>query len=195
MRKMDMGLADRFRDALAAEAPTAPDAAAEGVVEAQQARAALLEDLHRFAAAIGHVTATLGEEGLLLEYLGRSMAFRPLGDGDRLEVLIANRPEKHRVYRERELQNRWVWSWLKLGREEKLPFFNKGLGELLVRGLGLPNVTAGDAEEPISRRTAEALVRPEGMAPAATRGEPAVEAPKSGPDERFAPDGTRRRRL
>jgi len=191
---MDMGLADRFRDALDAEAPSST--ATDAVVGAQQARAALLEDLHRFAGAIGHVTATLGEEGLLLEYLGRSMAFRPLGDGDRLEVILSNRPEKHRVYRERELQNRWVWSWLKLGREEKLPFLNKGLAELLVRGLGLPNITAGDIEAPISRRTADALVRPERIAPApAPETSAAGEGPKSPPDERFAPDGTRRRRL
>ena len=82
MRKMDMGLADRFREALDATpaASTVPDEVAATVVEAQQARAELLDELRQFAEAIKHVTVTAGEEGLLLEYLGRSMAFRPLGD-------------------------------------------------------------------------------------------------------------------
>lgn len=193
-----MGLADRFREALETAPATSPVPAEVNatVDEARTARAELMEDLRALAQAIGHVEVTATDEALLLEYLGRSMAFRPIGEGDRIEVILSGRPEKHRVYRERELQNRWVWSWERLGREEKVPFLNKGLEALLVRGLGLPAVSAKDPEAPMSRRTAEALLRPK-TAPEA-RDEPDVPraAPDvSNPDERFAPDGTRKRRL
>jgi hypothetical protein len=142
MERKGSSLAARFRRALDGEAERSRLAEQERLREAEaarRARAALLDDLEAFGRQIGHLAVVRDEAGLTLRRGERSVRFEPADDGDRLRVLVDGSDEHGgRVYREARLEHRWVWSFLRRGREERLPLFDAGLEELMVMGLGLP---------------------------------------------------------
>lgn len=132
--------------------------------EGRAARAALFDDLAAFASLVGHLDVERREEGVTLSYGGSKLAFDAVGDDDRVKVTFAiaeARGEQHRLYRERGLQDRWVWVSVRFSQEERQPLFERGLEDLLVRALALPRVSpAITAESPMSRRLAEAMLKP-----------------------------------
>ena len=77
-----------------------------------------------------------------------NLTFAPVGEADRVGVTFTGQPahEHHELYRQPELDDRWIWSRRRVKREDRLPLFDEGLEELLVRGLGLPR--PGDESPP-----------------------------------------------
>ena len=139
------GLARKFNRALQAveEQERRAAAAREArLKEAREARDKLLDDLGAFGEAVGHlqVQAKADDNGLTIRYRDRFVTFAPMGGGDRLEIRFSGSDtHEHRLYREAELGNRWVWVARHGGREDRLPFFDTGLEQLMVRALGLPD--------------------------------------------------------
>jgi hypothetical protein len=76
--------------------------------------------------------------------------FTAVGDADRIGVRFTGQPahERHELYRQPELNDLWVWSRRRARREDRLPLFDDGLEELLVRGLGLPRPGEAEPESP-----------------------------------------------
>jgi hypothetical protein len=144
------GLAARFRRALSDREETQRRVDEEdrrGREEAQEARRRLLHELESFASDIGVVRVTRGEDGLTFHYGDQALSFRPEGDGDRVRVeggLL--RDAQAMVFRQPELDYRWVYSRRKRSGEDRVPLFDLGLEHLLVAGLGLPDPTAEAAE-------------------------------------------------
>lgn len=137
------------------------EARAKRLVEAQAARAELLDNLGAFAEAVGHlqVQAKSHDEGLTIRYLDHFLHFVPKGEGDRVEVRFSgSEGQEHRLYREPELSHRWVWVVSIGGREDRLPLFDQGLEELLVRGLALPRPSEGIDDSPADTATLEDVI-------------------------------------
>jgi hypothetical protein len=161
MARPGQALASRFNrmlERLEEERKREEEARAKRLLEAQTARADLFENLGAFAEAVGHlqVQAKPGEEGLTLRYLDQFIHFAPKGEADRVEVRFAGSDgQEHRLYREPELGNRWVWVASMGGREDRLPLFDQGLEELLVRGLALPRPAQGMDDVPADTGTLE----------------------------------------
>jgi len=137
------GLAARFRTALQSrERERAEQQAQERAKElARAAREQLFEDLVAFAQAIGFVTGERLDDGARLSFEQREVRFAADGDADGVLVTWPERPERveHRLYREPMLGHRWIWRYVKHGREHRLPLFDQGLELLLVESLGLPD--------------------------------------------------------
>ena len=161
MTRPGQELAQRFNQALRVveEQERKQAAAREARLEAaRKARAQLFEDLGAFAEAVGRlqVQAKSHDEGLTIRYRERAVNFLPMGEGDRVEVRFTGSDDQdHRLYREPELQDRWVWVARTSGREDRLPLFDAGLEELLVRGLGLPRPDDVPAPESADASTLE----------------------------------------
>ncbi|MFT4623772.1 MAG: hypothetical protein ACI8PZ_002428 [Myxococcota bacterium] len=152
MRRKGADLAARFRRAIRSdrdekvEQERARDRALEA---ARAARGALLEELAAFAEAVGFLEVVTRGEALVVRYsddVVREIVFTPSGDADRVQVGFTGQPahEHHELYRQPELGDLWVWSIRRVRREDRLPLFDAGLEELLVRGLNLPR--PGDSE-------------------------------------------------
>ena len=146
-------LAVRFRAALDAEEEARRRAEAERqrrLQEGRAAREALLSDLAEFASLVGpHVEAKRRTGGLTLQRGERAVEFDEMGDGDRVRVTLPSAEgQEHRLYREGELSDRWVWSSQRHGREDRQVLFTVGLEKLLRRGLGLPEPAAPGTVEP-----------------------------------------------
>ncbi len=152
MERKPMGLAARFRQALAdAEQGrrTAAEREAAALEEAQRARDTLFADLEGFAKDTGFVAARRDPDGVMLRYRHRWLQFTAVGESGAVKVTFEPMGEEdHRLYREPALQDRWVWVARRRTIEDRVPLFDKGLEELLVRALGLPR--PGDAA-PVSR--------------------------------------------
>lgn len=137
------GLAARFRTALQArERERAAQQAQERAKElARAAREALFDDLVAFAQATGFVDGARLDDGARLAFEGREVRFIAEGDADGVVVTWPERPEQveHRLYREPMLGHRWIWRYVKRGREHRLPLFDQGLEVLLIEALGLPD--------------------------------------------------------
>lgn len=121
------------------------------LAEGREARRELLDDLGAFAEAVGHlqVQAKSHDQGLTLRYRDRFLHFVPQGEGERLRVEFSGAEgEEHRLYREPELGNRWVWVSKRGNREDRLPLFDAGLEALVVRALSLPTPADMPAPEP-----------------------------------------------
>jgi hypothetical protein len=137
-------LATRFRHAVdqAERTRVAEEAALQRRLEAARAaRTALLADLRAFGEAVGHLDVQPhGEgEGLTLRFRERFLSFTAVGEGDRVRVTFAGaEEEEHRLLRDPELGERWVWRYRRGGREERAPLFDLGLEALCVHALGLP---------------------------------------------------------
>jgi hypothetical protein len=144
-------LAARFRkavedrDAARKQAEEAARAAAE---DGRAARIRVLADLEAIARDIGSVDVDrVPPEGALrLRHQGHTLLFTPKGEADRVEVAIEDAAgEEHWLYRQAELGQRWVYARKRRGKEDRVPLFDLGLEELLIRALGLPRP---EEEEP-----------------------------------------------
>lgn len=151
------GLASRFRRAVS-ELDDARRRAAEEAErarqEAQAARAALFADLARFATDVGAIQAVAEPDGLSLRYGGRQVRFVAEGEHDRIRV-ERDGDEPGTVFRQPELDYRWVYARRRRGREERVPLLDQGLEDLLVNGLGLPPPSNEAAAAPASSRDRE----------------------------------------
>ncbi len=155
-------LAARFKQAHteATSEKAAEDAAREArLQEGQRARNELFDDLVDFAGELGFLRCERGDFGVRLYNGDKLLHFEPMGEGDRVKVVFENSEKgQHRLFRIAELGGKWAWSFMRYGREERLLFFDDGLEELAILGLGLerpaqsPNVdadvAAGDDETP-----------------------------------------------
>ncbi len=164
MARPGQALASRFNrmmQRLEEQRKREDDARAKRLLEAQGARAELLSNLGAFAEAVGHlqVQAKSHDEGLTIRYLDRFVHFVPKGEGDSVEVRFGGSDgQEHRLYREPELNNRWIWVASIGGREDRLPLFDQGLEEILVRGLALPRPDKGMDDSPSDAATLEDII-------------------------------------
>lgn len=138
-------LAARFRQAVSEQEQAKQQAEQQralATAEAQRARAELLVELEAFGREIGVVRVARQGEALTLRYGERYVQFEPNGDQDRLSVTIEGvKDEELWLFRQPELGNRWVAVRRRRSREDRVPLFDQGLEDLLVRGLGLPAPT------------------------------------------------------
>ncbi|MEQ1504367.1 MAG: hypothetical protein ABMB14_19155 [Myxococcota bacterium] len=135
-------MSDREREQREAEA-----AAQLAREQASAARGQLLTDLVAVASEIGVVKAARDADGLTLRYGERYLYFGPEGELDRVKIEFEGiGDEEHVLFRQPELANRWVYSRKRRHREDRVPLFDAGLEELLVRGLGLPR--PGEEDDP-----------------------------------------------
>jgi hypothetical protein len=156
-------LAARFRkavedrDAARRQAEEAARAAAE---DARAARLRVLGDLESLARDIGSIEVTRSgtPAALQLKHNGRTLTFTPVGEADRIDIGMQDAAgEEHWLYRQPELGQRWVYARKRRGKEDRVPLFDLGLEEVLVRGLGLPRpedeaAAEGDGEEERKKR-------------------------------------------
>jgi hypothetical protein len=152
-------LAARFRqavddrEALRRQAEESARAAAE---DARSARQRLLADIEQIARDIGSIDVSRPSGALQLRLKGRVLGFAAAkGDGDRIDVTVDLPSDgEHWLYRQQELGARWVYAHKRGVRDDRVPLFDQGLEELLVRGLGLPPPTpeASPAPEPLSKK-------------------------------------------
>ena len=149
MSERSSRLAARFRRAVQRDQSTRARQAEQAQQAAEASRAAreaLLEDLRGLAGDMGFLTVERSRDGLTLRYGERFVHFAPIGEGD-LEVEVEGTGDTvHRLYRQAELGNRWVYLRRRGRREDRLPLFDQGLEELLVNGLGLPRPSDDDDE-------------------------------------------------
>ena len=93
--------------------------------------------------AIKGVEIGLGFEaspsGITFKHAGRYLHFGRDGDGERVKLSWDGlAPEEATLGRQPELADRWILTRKRGAREVRLPLFDQGLEELLVRVLGLP---------------------------------------------------------
>ena len=135
-------LAARFRKAVKDRTEAkreAEDAAKRAQERAVRARAELLADLEALAREIGVVTVAKDKKGITLRFGERYLFFGPEGDADRVSIEFEGMgDEVHYLYQQTELGDRWVYVRKRRFRDDRVPLFDAGLEELLVRGLGLP---------------------------------------------------------
>ena len=153
MRRKGSGLADRFRRAVESEEQARKredEDRQRRQLAAQAARETLFRDLLEFARALGFINAGLSGGALSMRHGDREVRFLPVGDSDRVEVDWEQQAEgeRHQLYREANLNHRWVWVFTRRTREDRLPLFDDGLEEILVRGLGLPRPDDVDEANP-----------------------------------------------
>lgn len=150
MAQRRFGLAARFRKAVEDEqtARQRSEAAAKQAIEdARRARTELLAELEALAREIGFLSVQKGRDGLTLRYQERYLHFAPEGDGELLLEFEGTGDDVHRLFRQAELGDRWVYSRKRRVREDRVPLFDQGIEELLVTALGLPRPDEG-TEEP-----------------------------------------------
>jgi hypothetical protein len=136
-------LAQRFRRAHA-DRQAARDAEVRNQeqldAEAREAAAALLVELTQICRDLGFVSLRAAKEGLLLAHAGRELAVRVGDTPGQLEVAGSGGEQAAflgRLYREAAIGAKWVLAFQHRRQEVRLPFFDAGLEELLVQGLGL----------------------------------------------------------
>lgn len=157
-------LASRLRAAVEeAEAERARESEARRrrLEEGAAAREALFGQLESFAGLVGHLAVQRDGDGVVLRYGDRALRFEAHGDGDEVRVRVEGWPgaSEHALGRSADLADRWVLTYRRHGREERMPFFDAGLEELMVQGLGMPRPEA-TPDRPMSARTAAALAAP-----------------------------------
>lgn len=111
--------------------------------EARAARAALLEDLAGFGAAVGHLDVSGGEERVELGWAGHRLAFVAEGPADAVRVHLGRDETGEEaapspVQIRRDSVGDWVLAVSQDGVEYAEPLFDRGLVHLLVEGLELP---------------------------------------------------------
>ena len=159
-------LAARFRKAVLDRDEArkqAEDDARRAAEEARAARARLFTDLVVLAREIGVLRVEPEEGGLTLRFGERYLHFAAEGDGDRVRIEFEGMgDEEHALYRQAELGGRWVHHRRRnlsgklraagappgLHRDDRVPFFDVGLEDLLVRGLGMPKPGDDEPEPP-----------------------------------------------
>lgn len=120
--------------------------AAELERQSRLARAELFADLEALANEIGFLTVQRSKQGLTLRYRERFLHFAPQGVGEVLVEFEGTGDDEHRLYREAELDHRWVHHRKRRFREHRVPLFDQGIEDLLVAALGLPRPDDADVE-------------------------------------------------
>jgi hypothetical protein len=145
MKKKGTGLAGRFRQALKQrEVIRLTDAQEKQrrLDEDIRARVELFDTLVAFAREVGFVTAGRDKKGVTLRLGERVVRFLPIEDSGDVKVEVDAAPkDERRLYREPELKDRWVMLRRLGRRDDRIPFFDRGLEELMVRGLDMPRPT------------------------------------------------------
>lgn len=145
-------LAARFRKAVQSDEQarqSEQDAARLAAEAARAARDALLTELAEIAREIGVLEVQRGSDGLTLRYRERTLHLAPAASGDVVVEVEGAGDEEHRLFRQPELGDRWVYSRKRrFNREDRVPLFDQGLEDLLVRGLGLPRPGDDEPDEP-----------------------------------------------
>jgi hypothetical protein len=134
-------LASRFRRALETEEQRKArerESEERARDEGRRAREQLFDQLRALARDIG-----LGFEaspaGVTLKHGVRYLHFGRDGDGERVKVTHEGMaPEEAGLVRQPELGSRWVLVRRRGARESRVPLFDQGMEDLLVRVLGLP---------------------------------------------------------
>jgi hypothetical protein len=151
-------LAARFRKAVEdrdAARRQAEESSKKAILEAMAARADLMRDLATLAREIGSLDVKPEGDGLTLRFGERYLHFAPQGEGDRVRIEFEGMgDEEHVLYRQSELGHRWVYSRQRRFREDRIPLFDAGIEDLLVRGLGLPPPSDDPIPEPASKSPA-----------------------------------------
>jgi hypothetical protein len=142
MTRRGSKLAERFQIAVETEQVARQAALAdqdEELAKALAARDQLFDDLAEFGATITIIDVSRSEEAIVFENAGRFLSFRHIGLAGNVGLQFSGSGEAHhRLYREEDLNNKWVWYSRDGGREERTVFFDSGLEELMVSALGLP---------------------------------------------------------
>jgi len=142
MARRGEDLAGRFKAALdvaANEAKRQEEERQRVLADARKERDALLDDLAEFGQAVGHIAVQKVETGVTFRFQDKFLHFEPIGEGDRVKVAWDGiGDDEHRLYRETALGSKWVWVVRRRGREDRLPFWEAGLEEMLVLALKLP---------------------------------------------------------
>ncbi|HHO54143.1 MAG TPA: hypothetical protein ENK18_25550 [Deltaproteobacteria bacterium] len=151
MAQRRSGLAARFRKAVT-DAQRArqqsEDATRRAIEAARRARVELLEELEAIAREIGFLSAQRSRDGLTLRYQERYLHLALEGDGELRVEFEGTGDDVHRLFRQAELGDRWVYSRRRRTREDRVPLFDQGLEELFVTALGMPR--PGEEPEPPS---------------------------------------------
>lgn len=151
MAQRGSGLAARFRRAVHAEEASRERAEAERIARVESGRRAreqLFAELASFATETGFLEANRSERGVIFRWRDRSLHFVERGPADGVGIEFEGAPdEEHALYREPQLEDRWIWVRRRRGREDRVALFDKGLEELLVRALGLPRPDDGEPGE------------------------------------------------
>jgi hypothetical protein len=154
MTRRGSGLAKRFQVAVESE-QVAREAALEGrdeeLVEACAARDELMDDLEHFGQNIALIEVSRSDEGLVFQVGDRFLSFSYIGLAGNVGMRFSGSSEAHhRLYREEDLNNKWVWYSRQGGGEDRTVLFDSGLEELMVLALGLPRPyeLGEDAAEP-----------------------------------------------
>jgi len=144
------GLAARFRRAVEARERAhqlEDEQRVDRRREAVEARANFLARVSEFGEETGFIDVRADKDGVTLRFEDRFIHFAPQGDLDRVRVEFDGMgDERHILYREAHLDDRWVWSVTRRSREDLKPFFDEGLEALLIRALGLPSPADVDDE-------------------------------------------------
>jgi len=162
MAKRGKGLVARFRRAVQSEeAQRAAEEAAkeQALAAARAARAELLADLQEIGREL-ELSPIARKGELQLSRGSHRLVFRPDDPDDRVEIDIRFEDmgdETFRLYREPQLDDRWVLTFTRRGRAHRLLFFDQGLEELLILALDLPRPDDADAAAPPTDGSTSAL--------------------------------------
>ena len=148
MGRRGRGLAQRLKQAMVnrEEQVAVDERALELAREHKVAlRRDLLDDLAAFAGETDFIDVRLEDGALVLGHGEHALRFQPEGEEDLVLVSGGALEEDvlHRLYVEGRIGNVWVWEWRRGRREEREAFWDDGLETLLVRGLELPDPSAG----------------------------------------------------
>lgn len=111
----------------------------EELVKALAARDELFDDLSEFGSTITIIEVSRSEDAIVFQNGDRFLSFTHIGLAGNVGMQFSGSGEAHnRLYREEDLNNKWVWYSRDGGREDRTVFFDSGLEELMVSALGLP---------------------------------------------------------
>lgn len=109
--------------------------------EGRKAREALFDQLKALARDIG-LGFEASASGVTLKHGAAYLHLQRDGDGERVKLAYEGlAPEEGTLFRQPELGQRWVLFRKRGARESRVPLFDQGIEDLLVRVLGLPKPT------------------------------------------------------
>ena len=142
MTRRGSELAKRFQVAIESEQvarQAASDGRDEDLAKALAARDELIDDLEDFGQNIQIIEVSRSNDALVFQVGERYLSFNHIGLAGNVGMSFSGSADAHhRLYREEDLNNKWVWFSRDGGREERQVLFDSGLEELLVIALGLP---------------------------------------------------------
>lgn len=133
-------LAARFRRALETEEQRRQRERADeerAREDGRRAREALLDQLRALAVEIG-LQCEASASGLTLRHGAAYLHLQRDGDGERVRLVHEGMAEEAVLFRQPELAHRWILLRKRGAREVRVPLFDQGVEDLLVRVLGLP---------------------------------------------------------